>query len=159
MAISMSANPKILIMYDSMTGNTEKLANAVAEGAKRVKGVTVEVQKAEAVDTKNAMTADGYAFGSPTHFSTMSGPTLTLFTRLYPIRDKMAGKPMAIFTTDAGGQVAALENIERTIGVFNPIFVKPEVTVEGGTSETDRVQARKLGERLAKAVMTHQKSH
>ena len=154
----MSANPKILIMYDSMTGNTEKLANTVAEGAKKVKGVTVEVQKAEAVDTKSAMTADGYAFGSPTHFSTMSGPTLTLFTRLYPIRDKMAGKPMAIFTTGAGGQVTALESIERTIGVFNPIFVKPGVTVEGGTSETDRVQARKLGERLAKAVLNQQRS-
>lgn len=151
-------SPNILIMYDSMTGNTEKLANAVANGAKKVKGITIEVQKADAVDSKSVIAADGYAFGSPTHFSMMSGRTLTLLTRLYPIRDKMAGKPMAVFTTGAGGQVNALESIERTMGVFNPIFVKPGVTVEGGTSETDKLQAMKLGERLAKAVVAHQRS-
>jgi len=151
-------SPKILIMYDSMTGNTEKLANAVAEGAKRVDGITVEVQKADSVNMKDAMAADGYAFGSPTHFSMMSGPTLSLLTRLYSIRDKMAGKPMAVFTTGAGGQVDALASIERTIGVFNPIFVKPGVTVEGGTSETDKLQAMKLGERLAKAVIEQHRS-
>jgi hypothetical protein len=70
----------------------------------------------------------------------------------------MAGKPIAVFTTGTGGQVDALASIEQTIGVFNPIFVKPGVTVEGGTSEIDTLQAVKLGERLAKAVMAHQKS-
>jgi NAD(P)H dehydrogenase (quinone) len=151
-------NPTVLIMYDSMTGNTEKLANAVAEGVRKVEGINVQVQKADAVDTKSSLVADGYAFGSPTHFSMMSGPTLSLLTRLYSIRDKMVGKPMAVFTTGAGGQVDALASIERTIGVFNPIFVKPGVTVEGGTSETDRLQAIKLGERLAKAVMEQHRS-
>ncbi|MCW4024540.1 MAG: flavodoxin domain-containing protein [Candidatus Bathyarchaeota archaeon] len=151
-------SPNVLIMYDSMTGNTEKLANSVAEGAKKVEGVTVEVQKADAVDSRSVIAADGYAFGSPTHFSMMSGGTLSLLTRLYPLRDKMAGKPIAVFTTGTGGQVDALASIERTIGVFNPIFVKPGVTVEGGTSEIDTLQAVKLGERLAKAVMAHQKS-
>ncbi|MCW3996033.1 MAG: flavodoxin domain-containing protein [Candidatus Bathyarchaeota archaeon] len=151
-------SPNVLIMYDSMTGNTEKLANAVAEGAKKVKGINVEIQKADSVDLKSVAAADAYAFGSPTHFSMMSGRTLSLLTRLYPIRDKMAGKPIAVFTTGAGGQVDALASIERTIGVFNPIFVKPGVTVEGGTSETDRLQAVKLGERLAKAALVHQRS-
>jgi hypothetical protein len=70
----------------------------------------------------------------------------------------MAGKPIAVFTTGAGGQVDALASIERTIGVFNPIFVKPGVTVEGGTSDMDKRQAVKLGERLAKVVVAHQKS-
>lgn len=148
----------ILIMYDSMTGNTEKLANAVAEGARSVEGIRVDVQKADKVNLKDAMAADGYAFGSPTHFSMMSGPTLTLLTRLYSVRNKMAGKPIAVFTTGAGGQVDALASIERTIGVFNPLFVKPGVTVEGGTTETDRLQAVKLGERLARSVIEHRKS-
>jgi NAD(P)H dehydrogenase (quinone) len=151
-------SPNVLIMYDSMTGNTEKLAASVAEGVKKVEGVNVEIQKADAVDSRSVIAADGYAFGSPTHFSMMSGRTLSLLTRLYPIRDKMAGKPIAIFTTGAGGQVDALASIERTIGVFNPIFVKPGVTVEGGTSETDKLQAVKLGERLAKSVLAHQSS-
>jgi len=34
---------KILILYYSRTGNTEKMAKAVAEGAKAVQGVDVEL--------------------------------------------------------------------------------------------------------------------
>ena len=38
----MEMSPKILVIYYSRTGNTEKLAKIVAEGAKQVSGVTVE---------------------------------------------------------------------------------------------------------------------
>jgi NAD(P)H dehydrogenase (quinone) len=146
-------DPKILIMYYSRTGNTEKLAEAVAEGVKRVSEVTVELKRAESVTPEDVIGADGYAVGSPSHFSIMSGQILTLLTDLYSIRHKMAGKPMAVFTTGTGGQVTALENIERIIGVFNPRFVKPGIAVEGAPREADKLQAAKLGEKLAKAVV------
>ena len=146
-------SPKILIMYHSRTGNTEKLAEAVAEGVKRVSGVTVELKRAESVTPEDVIDADGYAVGSPSHFSIMSGQILTLLTDLYSIRHKMAGKPMAVFTTGTGGQVTALENIERIIGVFNPRFVKPGIAIEGAPREADKLQAAKLGEKLAKAVV------
>jgi len=146
-------SPKILIMYDSRTGNTEKLAEVVAEGAKRISGVTVELKAVEAVTPEDVIDADGYAVGSPSHFSIMSGKILALLTDLYSIRHKMAGKPIAVFTTGTGGQVTALENIERIIGVFNPRFVKPGIAVEGAPREADRLQAARLGEKLAKAVV------
>jgi NAD(P)H dehydrogenase (quinone) len=146
-------SPKILVMYDSRTGNTEKLAEAVAEGVKRISGVTVELKRAESVTPEDVIDADGYAVGSPSHFSIMSGQILTLLTDLYSMRHKMAGKPMAVFTTGTGGQVTALENIERIIGVFNPRFVKPGIAVEGAPREVDKLQAAKLGEKLAKAVV------
>ena len=146
-------SPKILIMYDSRTGNTEKLAEAVAEGVKRVSGVTVELKRAESVAPEDVVGADGYAVGSPSHFSIMSGQILTLLTDLYFVRHKMAGKPMAVFTTGTGGQVTALENIERIIGVFNPRFVKPGIAIEGAPRGADKLQAAKLGEKLAKAVV------
>ena len=145
--------PKILVMYDSRTGNTQKLAEAVAEGVKRVSGVTVELKGAESVTPEEVIDADGYAVGSPSHFSIMSGKILTLLTDLYSMRHKLAGKPMAVFTTGTGGQVTALENIERIIGVFNPRFVKPGIAVEGAPREVDKLQAAKLGEKLAKAVV------
>jgi len=146
-------SPKILVMYDSRTGNTEKLAEAVAQGVKRVSGVTVEVKRAESVTPEDIIDADGYAVGSPSHFSIMSGRILTLLTDLYSMRHKMAGKPIAVFTTGSGGQVTALENIERIIGVFNPRFVKPGIAVEGAPREADKLQAAELGEKLAKAVV------
>ena len=145
-------SPKILIMYDSRTGNTEKLAEAMAEGAKRVPGVILELKKAESVTPEDVVDADGYAVGSPSHFSIMSGRILTLLTNLYFIRQKMTGKPMTVFTTGSGGQVTALENIDRIIGVFNPRWVKPGIAIEGAPREADKLQAAKLGEKLAKAV-------
>lgn len=139
-------------MYTSRTGNTEKLAQAVADGIKEVPEVDVQLKMASHITTEDVLSADGYAIGSPSHFSIMSGRILTLVTDLYPLRDKMAGKPMAVFTTGTGGQVTALENIERIIGVFNPRFIKPGVAVESAPSEADKEQARKLGKKLAKAV-------
>jgi len=145
-------------MYDSNTGNTEKLAQAVAKGVKLISGVTVELKRTEAVKSQDAINADGYAIGSPSHFSIMSGKVLSLLTKLYPLRHKMAGKPMAVFTTGTGGQVVALENIDRIIGVFNPIFIKPGIVIEtvpvrANPWEVDEAQAINLGKKIAKAVI------
>ena len=136
---------------------TKKVAEAVAQGTGRIPGTTVELKKADSVTAKNAVAADGYAFGSPSHFGIMSGKMLTALTDLYSVRLKMAGKPMAVFTTGTGGQVTALENIERIIGAFNPTFVKPGITIEtvldrASPWAVDKAQAADLGERLAKAV-------
>ena len=83
--------PKILIMYDSITGNTEKLAKAVAKGVKRCE-VTVELKRTEEVDLQEVIDADGYAIGSPSHFSVMSGKVLTLLTKLYSIESNYTRK-------------------------------------------------------------------
>jgi NAD(P)H dehydrogenase (quinone) len=145
-------------MYDSKTGNTEKLAKAIAEGVKRVPGTTVELKKTQSVTHQDVIAADGYAVGSPSYFSIMSGQILTLLTDLYSIRDKIANKPIAVFTTGAGGQVTALENIERITGAFNPKFIKPGIAIGGTPKETDKLQAANLGEKLAKAVVKKKKA-
>jgi hypothetical protein len=54
----------------------------------------------------------------------MSGKILTLLTDLYSIRDKMVGKPITVFTTGAGDQAKALENLGRIVGAFDPEFVQ-----------------------------------
>ena len=36
---------KVLVLYDSSTGNTERMAYLVAEGAKRVEGIEVRIKK------------------------------------------------------------------------------------------------------------------
>ena len=70
----------------------------------------------------------------------------------------MASKPVAVFTTGAGDQASALQNIERIVQVFNPEFVKPGIAIETVSGralpwEVDKTHAAELGERLAKAVM------
>ncbi|MBN1784775.1 MAG: FprA family A-type flavoprotein [Candidatus Bathyarchaeota archaeon] len=155
--------PKILVIYDSNTGNTEKLAKAVANGAKLVCDVSVEVKRTEEVDLQKVGEADGYAIGSPSHFSIMSGKILTLLTKLYSLRNKMSGKPMAVFTTGTGAQVIALENIDRILGVFNPMFIKPGIVIEtvperANPWEIDEKQAMNLGRKLAEATIKDRRS-
>lgn len=137
---------------------TKKVADVVAEGARRVSKVTVELKTADSVTTQDALAADGYAFGSPSHFGLMSGKILTALTDLYSVRDKMAGKPVAVFTTGEGDQLASLQNIERIVQVFNPDLVRPGVAIETVPGralpwEVEKRNAADLGERLAKAVV------
>ena len=57
---------KVLVVYDSLTGNTEKIAKAVAEGAASVDGVDVDVKKiGEPFPVTDLANADGVVFGSP----------------------------------------------------------------------------------------------
>jgi len=144
----------IIVLYDSRTGNTKKVAEAIAQGVKNVSGTLVAVKSVEEVSVEEVIEADGYAFGSPSHFGIMSGRVLTFLTNLYSSREKIAGKPVAVFTTGAGGQVSVLENINRVIGNFNPQFIMPGLAVGGKPKETDIQQAIKLGEKIAQECLS-----
>ena len=51
--------PSILIVYDSKTGNTEKMAYAIAEGVKRVEQIGVEVKRVTDTRLDDLLLADG----------------------------------------------------------------------------------------------------
>jgi len=142
--------PKILIAYYSKTGNTKQIAQAIADGAK-TNGADVELKPVEALTAQEAVQADAFAFGSPTYFSIMSGPRLTLLPELYFVREKLAGKPMVAFATGGGSQTKAVENIENVLKAFNPKLIQPGLAVGAEISDTDKQQAKALGEKLAKA--------
>ena len=57
--------PKILILYYSQTGNTEKMAKAVAEGAKNTNNVEVELNYYVEAEDLNAF--DAILVGTPTY--------------------------------------------------------------------------------------------
>ncbi len=144
--------PKVLVAYYSKTGNTKQVAEAIAEGAKSVKGVNVEIKNVQDISAKEAVEADGFAFGSPAYFSMMSGPLLTLLTELYFVRDKLAGKTMVAFATGGGSQTKTTANIESVLKAFNPKLILPGLAIGNAISETDKQQAKQLGEKLAKAL-------
>jgi len=60
---------KIIVIYDSKTGITEKMAKAVAEGASEI-GVIVDIKKVgEPFPLSILAEADGVAFGSPCRYA------------------------------------------------------------------------------------------
>ena len=64
---------KVLIVYVSRTGKTEKMANYIAEGL-RMSGQEVDLKKiSDFEDEKGIIGFDGYVFGCPTYHKDMTG--------------------------------------------------------------------------------------
>jgi len=97
-----------LVVYDSGTGNTEKMAYAVAEGAQQVKGIAVTVKKVDGVKLEDLMEADGIIMGSPTYYGQMSAKMKNLLDESEKIHGKLEGKVGAAFTS-AGGTASGAE--------------------------------------------------
>src|SRR4030042_6121059 len=93
---------RILIVYDSKSGNTGRMAHAVAEGARNVKNVDVDVKKVDQTSLDDLVCADGIAFGSPTYFGEMSGKLKTFIDESVKVYGKLEGKVGAAFTSSGG---------------------------------------------------------
>ncbi len=145
-------NKKILIIYASATGSTEKLAQVIIEGIKKVDGVSLEVKRARDGKPDDVVSANGFAFGSYSASEYIEGEFKNLFEQLYPLKRKLNGKPVLLFTTGLGNQVAALASMEKLVGLLNPQWIKPGLAVKGMPGEADKAKAIEMGEKLADAV-------
>jgi multimeric flavodoxin WrbA len=128
---------KILIVYHSQTGKTQKMAQAVAEGAKSIEGVEVILKKAADATVEDLLTADGLAVGTPENFGYMSGMVKDFFDRTYySAHEKVFRKPFVVFISAGNDGTGALRAIERiALGykfktVFQPVIAKGEITRE-----------------------------
>ncbi len=72
---------KVLTLYDTRTGNTGRMARAVAEGAKSVEGVEVALKRVGEGSGELA-DADAIILGSPTHHTQPSRATKRLLSGL-----------------------------------------------------------------------------
>jgi len=95
---------KILVVYDSNTGNTEKVAKAIAEGAASVKGTTVDVKKiGERFPLSMIAEADGVLFGSPCIYSDVTNATKDFLEHVESYiklgKMKLQGKKAGVFGT------------------------------------------------------------
>lgn len=130
---------KILIVYHSQSGNTRKMAEAVAHGAGEIEGVTVSLKKAGEVTDEDLIDCDGLVLGSPEYFGYMSGAVKDLFDRTYEqVRGnkKIFRKPYAVFISAGNDGQGALTHIERICLAYQfkksqePLIAKSPVTVD-----------------------------
>jgi flavorubredoxin len=61
--------PKVLVVYYSRSGNTEKMAKAVAEGAKSNQNVTVDLEYR--IEVEELASYDAILIGTPTYHTQM----------------------------------------------------------------------------------------
>ncbi len=95
----------VAVIYHSAHGHTEHIANRVAQGARSVEGVAVDLLKAERVAASpDALLAyDGFVLGSPTYLGGVSGPFKTFMDatgRMWS-RQQLNGRLAAGFTVSS----------------------------------------------------------
>ena len=141
---------RILIVYHSQTGNTDKMARAVAEGAGSIENAEVILKRAGETTIEDLLESDGLAIGTPENFGYMSGAIKDFFDRTYyQTRGKVFRKPYVVFISAGNDGTGALNSIERiAIGyqfkkVYEPVICKGIVT------EDTLSECRELGKVLA----------
>ena len=78
-----AASPvRILIAYHSRTGNTEKMAAAVREGAASVAGVEIVLRKVAEVTSDDIVKADGIVLGTPVEWGNLSAEAKRFLDRV-----------------------------------------------------------------------------
>ncbi len=89
---------KILILYYSRTGNTRKMAEAVAVG---VKGTGAEVTVCDVAECSldQLPEYDGIIAGSPTYYGLVSGPVKDFFDRSVVHHGKLEGMVGGAFSS------------------------------------------------------------
>ncbi|MEM1550057.1 MAG: NAD(P)H-dependent oxidoreductase [Candidatus Methanomethylicia archaeon] len=149
---------KILIVYDSRTGNTEKMAYAVAEGAREVEGVEVIVKRVEETSLNDLVEAQGIIMGSPTYYGQMSSKLKDLIDRSVEIHEKLEGKVGAAFTSSGGigtGAETTLLSILEAMLIHGMIIQGRAsdkhygATAVGTPDEKELEHCRELGRRTA----------
>ena len=63
---------KILVLFDSASGNTRSMAALIAEGAQTIGDTEVRLRHIDEASAKDVVWCDGLAVGSPTNMGLMS---------------------------------------------------------------------------------------
>jgi NAD(P)H dehydrogenase (quinone) len=96
---------KILVLYATDYGNTKKLAEAVAAGARTVSGAEVTLKTAEEATKEDLLAADGIIVGTPVHMGSPDWRVKkfidTVCSRLW-MKDALIGKVGGVFATGGG---------------------------------------------------------
>ena len=156
----------VLVAYHSASGNTEKMAQGVADGAKVVPGATVVVKRVGDVAASDLLSADALIVGSPVYFGTMSAEVKTFFDNWlmkYGLwqEKKMRNKVGGAFAT--GGGVSNGKEITM-VSILGAMLMNQMITVSGGGAfgasattgadspgidDKELAEARALGQRVA----------
>jgi NAD(P)H dehydrogenase (quinone) len=150
----------VLIVYDSKTGNTERMARAVAKGAEN-KGVKVVLKRAENVKNQDFLDADGIILGSPTYFGQMSAKLKHAIDDSIGVHTKLTGKVGAAFTNSGGtatGAETTLLGILQTMLIHGMIVEGNSedkhygAAAKGAPTAEDLLACEELGARVAGLV-------
>jgi len=151
---------KILVVYDSRTGNTEKMAHAVAEGV-RGAGVEPVVRKVDEANADELLGVQGLILGSPVYYGLPTAKIKAFIDESVKFHGKLEGMVGGAFCSAGGTHTGS----ETTIMALLEALMVHGMVVQGtsaknhygaasvGAPDDDDVEVcHRMGERLAKLV-------
>ncbi len=151
---------RVLVLYYSKTGNTEKMARLIEEGAKDA-GVLTEMKAVADASLDDLQNADGIVIGSPTYYGLPAAEVIRLIDESVKLHGRLDGKVGAAFSSSAnigGGNETVILSILQAMLVHGMVVQGiPKGDHYGPVSigaPDDRAsrQCRLLGERVARLV-------
>ncbi|MBW2091232.1 MAG: NAD(P)H-dependent oxidoreductase [Deltaproteobacteria bacterium] len=143
---------KILVIFHSQTGHTQKMAEAVARGASSIKNAKVTLKKAQEATLEDLVNCSGLVLGSPEYFGYMSGMIKDFFDRTYDQargRKEIFKKPYVVFISAGNDGTGALKHIERICLGYQFKKVYEPVIARGDISEEILARCEELGQVIA----------
>ncbi len=147
----------VLVIYTSVSGNTEEMARLVSDGAEKA-GADVTLKRVEDTDPAELLDYDATIIGSPTYYGAPAAPVRKLFDDSVKYHGQLEGKVGAAFSSSAnigGGNETTILTILQSMLIhgmiirgnskgdhYGPVSINaPDIRVEQ--------QCRELGRRTA----------
>ncbi|MCW4006803.1 MAG: flavodoxin domain-containing protein [Candidatus Bathyarchaeota archaeon] len=142
---------RILVLYYSRTGNTEKMANAVVEGAKAAGDVDVEMNYY--VAAKELGLYDGVVVGTSTYHHDMPVDIKTLFEEAAAQGVDLKGKVGAAFGSFGWSGEAPKLVLEIMKNKFEMKLIEPHVLAKYKPDQKALDQCKELGKKVAETLI------
>jgi multimeric flavodoxin WrbA len=140
---------KVLIIYYSLSGNTEKMAKAVEEGAKSA-GAEVTMKISLDATAEDLLNCDAVIFGTANYFNYMAGAVKDFFDRTwFTLRGKVDGKPYATFGSYGGGKDAAINTLNEKCDGMGLKRAAESVGAQREPSAEALAECKALGAKMA----------
>lgn len=144
--------PKILILYYSRTGNTEKMAKALVEGAQRVSEVDVQLSIDFEVTSEDLTSADAILVGTPTYNHEAARSTQKVFEDAAVKGISLKDKVGASFGSYGWSGEAPKLILEIMTNRFEMDVVTQPLLIKYAPDDAGLIKCRELGYQIAKKI-------
>lgn len=145
----------VFIVYDSKTGNTARMASAIAEGVRSAGAEAVVRKLGEKFPMDDLSKAEAILIGSPTHYASTTAEMRDFLESLDELRRtrklNLKGKIGGGFGS-YGWSGEALERITGAVRLLGMTAKYPTLKVVESPGESDLVTCRELGKSVAEAI-------
>jgi flavorubredoxin len=143
--------PRVLVLFYSRTGNTEKMANAVAEGARNAGSTEVEMEYHVDADDLNRF--DAVIVGVSTYHHDMPIDVKRLFEEAAEKGINLKGKTGAAFGSYGWSGEAPKLVLEIMKNKFEMVITEPPLLARYTPDQNSLNLCRELGKRVSETLI------